>query len=191
MIAVGTSVWTDHPNDAPTPQVARLRDVIANRRALLLVGDLALCGVLQGLAPEREAALVERALRRFAVGPMVSPALAAQAAANHRALRGRGVTVRRTMDLLIGTFCIERGHALLHSDRDSDGMERFLGLAVVRCSEALLPHVRQPARAAKRRGDLCCNGRDQSARRAARLGGDRACDVPPRSHPAQRGSALR
>ena len=63
---------------------------------------------------------------------MVSPALAAQAAANYRALRGQGVTVRRTMDLLIGTFCIERGHALLHSDRDFDGMERFLGLAVVR-----------------------------------------------------------
>ena len=61
----------------------------------------------------------------------MSPALATQAAANYRALRGRGVTVRRPMDLLIGTFCMGRGHALLHSDRDSDGVERFLGLAVV------------------------------------------------------------
>lgn len=132
MIAVDTSVWIDHLNDAPTPQVTRLRDIIANRRALLLVGDLVLCEVLQGLASEREATLVESALRRFAMEPMVSPGLAAQAAANYRALRGRGVTVRRTIDLLIGTFCIERGHALLHSDRDFDGMERFLGLAVVR-----------------------------------------------------------
>ena len=132
MIAVDTSVWVDHLKDTPAPQVTRLRDIIANRRAPLLVGDLVLCEVLQGLASEREAALVERALRRFAVEPMVSPALATQAAANYRALRGRGVTVRRTIDLLIGTFCIERGHALLHSDRDFDGMERFLGLAVVR-----------------------------------------------------------
>ena len=132
MIAVDTSVWVDHLNNNPTPQVARLRDIVANRRALLLVGDLVLCEVLQGLASKREAGLVEKALRRFAVEPMVSPHLAAQAAANYRALRGQGVTVRRTMDLLIGTFCIERGHALLHSDRDFDGMERFLGLAVVR-----------------------------------------------------------
>ena len=86
-----------------------------------------LCEVLQGLSSEREATLVERALRRFAVEPMTSPALAARAAANYRELRGHGVTVRRTIDLLIGTFCIERGHALLHSDRDFDGMERLLG----------------------------------------------------------------
>ncbi len=132
MIAVDTSVWVDHLKEVLTPQVARLRDVVANRRARLLVGDLVLCEVLQGLATERDAALVERALRRFAVEPMVSPALAAQAAANYRELRKRGVTVRRTIDLLIGTFCIARGHALLHSDRDFDGMERFLGLAVVR-----------------------------------------------------------
>jgi hypothetical protein len=132
LIAVDTSVWVDHLNDVPTPQVERLRDMVANRRALLLVGDLVLCEVLQGLSSEREAALVERALRRFAVAPMTSPALAAQAAANYRALRGHGVTVRRTIDLLIGAFCIERGHKLLHSDRDFDGMERFLGLAVVR-----------------------------------------------------------
>ena len=132
MIAVGTAVWIDQLNDAATPQVERLRDIVANRRALLLVGDLVLCEVLQGLSSEREAALVERALRRFAVESMTSPALAAQAAANHRALRGHGVTVRRTIDLLIGTFCIERGHKLLHNDRDFDGMERLLGLAVVR-----------------------------------------------------------
>jgi hypothetical protein len=132
LIAVDTSVWIDHLNDVTTPQVERLRDIVANRRALLLVGDLVLCEVLQGLASERQARLVERALGRFAVEPMVSPTLAAQAAANYRALRGHGVTVRRTIDLLIGTFCIERGHALLHSDRDFDGMERFLGLAVVR-----------------------------------------------------------
>jgi predicted nucleic acid-binding protein len=132
LIAAGTSVWVDNLNDVATPQVERLRDIVANRRAPLLVGDLVLCEVLQGLASGHEAALVERALRRFAVESMVSPGLAAQAAANYRALRGRGVTVRRTIDLLTGTLCIERGHKLLHSDRDFDGMERFLGLAVVR-----------------------------------------------------------
>lgn len=95
------------------------------------MGDLVLCEVLQGLSDNREARLVERALRRFEIVAMVNPALAAQSAANYRALRARGITVRKTIDLLIGTFCIEGSHALLHSDRDFDGMERYLGLTVV------------------------------------------------------------
>ena len=108
-----------------------LRAIIAGRLALLLVGDLVLCEVLQGLANEREAALVERVLRRFIVESTVSPALASKSAANYRALRARGIMARRTIDMLIGTFCIEHGHLLLHSDRDFDPMERHLGLSVM------------------------------------------------------------
>jgi predicted nucleic acid-binding protein len=131
MIVVDTTVWIDHLNDTPTPQVIRLRDIITNRFALLVVGDLVLCEVLQGLSNEREAALVERALRRFVMEAMVNPSLASRSAANYRALRARGITVRKTMDMLIGTYCIEHGHALLHSDRDFDPMETHLGLSVV------------------------------------------------------------
>lgn len=131
MIVVDSTVWIDHLRDSPTRQVLRLRELITGRLALLLVGDLVLCEVLQGLANEREATLVERALRRFIVEPMVTPELAVKAAANYRALRGRGITVRKTIDLLIGTFCIEFGHVLLHSDRDFDPMERHLGLTVL------------------------------------------------------------
>ncbi len=47
---------------------------------------------------------------------------------NYRLLRARGITIRKTIDLIIGTFCIERGHSLLHSDRDFEPMERLLGL---------------------------------------------------------------
>ena len=108
-----------------------MRDIIGGGLALLVVGDLVLCEVLQGLQTDAEAALVERALRRFDVVPMLSPDLAVRAAAHYRLLRARGVTVRKTIDLLIGTFCIERQHALLHNDRDFDGMERHLGLRVV------------------------------------------------------------
>ena len=131
MIAVDTTVWVDHLNDTPTPQVIRLRDIITNGLGLLVVGDLVLCEVLQGLSNAREAALVERALRRFTLAAMVNPLLASRSAANYRALRARGITVRKTMDMLIGTYCIEHGHALLHSDRDFDPMETHLGLSVV------------------------------------------------------------
>ena len=62
---------------------------------------------------------------------MLDPDLAVRAARNVRALRGRGITVRKTMDIIIGTFCIERGHQLLHEDRDFLPMARHLGLRVL------------------------------------------------------------
>ena len=132
MIVVDTTVWVDHLNDTMTPQVSRLRDIILSRVAIIVVGDVVLCEVLQGLSSDREAALVERALRRFRVVPMVTPELASKSAAGYRALRTRGITVRKTIDLLIGTFCIKHDHLLLHNDRDYDHMERYLGLSVVR-----------------------------------------------------------
>lgn len=126
MILVDSSVWIDHFRDAATEPVFRLRGLI--EREQLLVGDLVLCEVLQGLRSDAEARLVEGALREFELVSLVDRELAIIAAANYRLLRGRGVTVRTTVDLIIGTFCIERGHALLHNDRDFAPMERFLGL---------------------------------------------------------------
>ena len=129
MILVDSSVWIDHLNDVPTQPVGRLRALIPTRP--LLVGDLILCKVLQGLRTEAEARRVERILRRFETISLLDPELAVQAAANYRFLRRKGITVRKTIDLVIATFCIERGHALLHSDRDFAPMERFLGLRAV------------------------------------------------------------
>jgi len=129
VILVDSSVWIDHLNNNATSPVQRLRGLIPAQP--LLVGDLILCEVLQGLRSEREARLVERALRRFALVSLLDPELAVKAAANYRALRARGITIRRTVDLIIGTFCIERGHALLHDDRDFEPMVRYLGLQVL------------------------------------------------------------
>jgi predicted nucleic acid-binding protein len=129
VILVDSSVWIDHFRDVATEPVLRLRALI--ERELLLVGDLVLCEVLQGVRTDAEARLVEEALREFELVTLVDPELAIIAAANYRLLRGRGVTVRTTVDLVIGTFCIERGHVLLHNDRDFEPMERFLGLRTV------------------------------------------------------------
>jgi predicted nucleic acid-binding protein len=129
VILVDSSVWIDHFRDPATQPALRLRALI--ERELLLVGDLVLCEVLQGVRSDAEARLVEEALREFELVTLVDPELAIIAAANYRLLRGRGVTVRTTVDLVIGTFCIERGHVLLHNDRDFEPMERFLGLQTV------------------------------------------------------------
>ena len=129
MILVDSSVWINHLNDIATSAVIRLRELVPTQP--LLVGDLILCEVLQGLRSEREAGLVERALRRFMTVSLLDPDLAVRAAANYRSLRRRGIAIRKTVDLIIGTFCIERGHVLLHDDRDFEPMVRFLGLRAI------------------------------------------------------------
>ena len=127
---VDSSVWIASLRNQRTPPVMRLFDVSLQEQ--LIVGDLVMAEVLQGARDEPHAARIERNLRQYIVEPMVSEEIAVKAARNYRTLRGRGFTVRRTIDLLIGTFCIEGGHQLLHDDRDYDPMENLLGLAVVR-----------------------------------------------------------
>jgi predicted nucleic acid-binding protein len=129
MTLVDSSVWIDQFNQIPNPAVERLRALVTE--GPLLVGDLILCEVLQGFRSEAQAQLVERALGQYQIVALSSPELAIKAAANYRLLRRRGITIRKTIDIIIGTFCIERGHALLHSDRDFEPMERFLGVQAV------------------------------------------------------------
>jgi predicted nucleic acid-binding protein len=97
----------------------------------IIVGDLMLCEVLQGLDSERSARTVEALLRRFEIVPMAGDVIAVAAAQNFRSLRRRGVTIRKTIDLLIGTWCIENRRPLLHNDSDFRPMARHLGLIEV------------------------------------------------------------
>jgi predicted nucleic acid-binding protein len=129
MTLVDSSVWIDQFNQVLSPAVQRLHQLIAE--GPLLVGDLILCEVLQGFRSEAQAQLVERALSQYEVVTLSSPPLAVKAATNYRFLRTRGITVRKTIDVIIGTFCVERGHYLLHSDPDFEPMERLLGLRTV------------------------------------------------------------
>jgi hypothetical protein len=129
LIVVDSSVWIAHLCDAATEPVRKLRTLA--RLTALLVGDVILLEVLQGARNADDAVTIEHALRQFEIVPMLSPELAVEAAANYRFLRSRGVTLRKTADLIIGTFCIEHGHALLHNDRDFDPMRQHLGLQVV------------------------------------------------------------
>lgn len=86
--------------------------------------------VLRGV-PEAEAARVAAALGRFDIPAMLDPQLALLAATHYRRLRSLGVTMRKTADLIIGTFCIAKGHALLTADRDFIPMASHLNLRLV------------------------------------------------------------
>jgi predicted nucleic acid-binding protein len=129
VILVDSSVWIDHFRNIESDAVRRPRGLISEEP--LLIGNLILCEILQGFNSEAEARLVQRLFTRFEPVALSDPGLAAVAAANYRFLRRQGITIRKTIDVIIGTFCVERGHALLHSERDFAPMERFLGLRTV------------------------------------------------------------
>ena len=129
MIVVDSSVWIDFLNGRNAPHVRRLRALLGADE--IIVGDLMLCEILQGLESERAAREVEALLHRFEVVPMVGDPIAVAAARNFRSLRRRGITIRKTIDLLIGTWCIENRRPRLHNDSDFRPMARHLGLVEV------------------------------------------------------------
>jgi predicted nucleic acid-binding protein len=129
VIVVDGSVWIDFLNGHNAAHVRELRLVLGTDE--IIVGDLMLCEVLQGLDSERSAREVERLLRRFQIVPMAGEAVAVRAAKNFRSLRRLGITMRKTIDLFIGTWCIENRVALLHNDRDFQPMAQHLGLVEV------------------------------------------------------------
>lgn len=126
MIVVDSSVWIDFFNGKVTPQTNKLLSIMGNEP--IIVGDLILCEILQGARAEPQARMLEEELRKFELVAMLNPELAVAAAKNFRILRSEGITIRKTIDLIIGTFCIAREYTLLHDDRDFGPMEGYLGL---------------------------------------------------------------
>jgi len=129
MLVVDTSVWIDYFNGLENPQTDYLHSALI--AAPILIGDLILAEVLQGFRTDPDFEKARRTLGRFMQENMVTPALAVQSARNYRSLRQKGVTVRKTIDSLIATFCIENDHQLLHNDSDFDGYEEYLSLQVI------------------------------------------------------------
>jgi predicted nucleic acid-binding protein len=129
VIVVDSSVWIAQLRGLTTQATKAL--AAAARREFLLVGDLILLEILQGARDDRHAAKIESELRRYTIVPLLTPDLAPHAARNYRHLRSAGITLRKTADLIIGTYCIEHHHTLLHDDRDFVPMQQHLGLQLL------------------------------------------------------------
>ena len=129
MVIVDTTVWVDYLKGVGTLEVEWLDRGTSRQRLGLL--DLMACEVLQGLSTDQQALRVLRHLRQFEIFETGGVDLGTAAARNYRRLRSRGRTVRKTIDCLIATFCIEQHHSLLHNDRDFDPFEELLDLQVV------------------------------------------------------------
>lgn len=126
MIVVDSSVWIANLRDAGSEPVRKLKAI--EIPSDILVGDLVLLEVLQGARNDRHASLIEGHLRQFQIARMLDERLALQAAGYFRLLRQRGITIRKTVDVIIATFCIAGGHTLLHDDRDFAPFTEHFGL---------------------------------------------------------------
>jgi hypothetical protein len=129
VILVDSSVWIDYFNGAVTPQTEMLDRLLGHEP--LAVGDLILTEVLQGFDDERDFNEARKMLTSLIVVELGGEEIAIQSAKNFRSLRNLGVTVRKTIDTVIATRCMESGFDLLHSDRDFDPFAKHLGLRVV------------------------------------------------------------
>ena len=126
MIVVDSSVWIDFFNGVSTPEVDRLDALLGETP--LAIGDLILVEVLQGFRNERDVATARQLFRSLALLPLLGGSNPWKAAENYRQLRRKGITVRKTIDGIIATACIEANLPLLFSDRDFQPYVEHLGL---------------------------------------------------------------
>lgn len=129
MIIVDSSVWIDYFNGKKTGQTDWFDSALGSTPVIM--GDLILTEVLQGFQNNKEFKVAKELLLGMPFMPMVGRDIALKSAENYRALRKRGVTPRKTIDVIIGTFCVHYQLPLLHDDRDFDPMVEYLGLKVV------------------------------------------------------------
>ena len=115
MILVDSSVWIDYFNGLDTPQTSKLDALLGVEP--LAIGDLILTEVLQGFRKDPDYKQAKQLLLSLVIFDMLGVRKALQSAEYFRTLRKQGITIRKTTDVIIATFCIEEGHALLFSDR--------------------------------------------------------------------------
>jgi len=129
MIFVDSSVWIDYFNGKRTAQTDWLDSAL--RKTPIIMGDLVLTEVLQGFRSDKDFNIARDLLLELPFMEMGGRILALESALNYRTLRRKGVTVRKTTDVMIGTFCMHYQLPLLHDDHDFDPMVKFLGLKTI------------------------------------------------------------
>lgn len=129
MILVDSSVWIDYFNGRTTCTTDWLDAALGSE--FLLMGDIILAEVLQGFQSDEDFDTAKSLLLTLPFMEMAGREVAIESAMNHRFLKKKGVTARRTIDVMIGTFCIHNDISLLHSDKDFGPMQEYLKLKSV------------------------------------------------------------
>ena len=126
MILVDSSVWIDYFTGVDTGQTDTLDRTLGSR--LVAIGDLILTEVLQGFRVDRDYMTAKALFDDLTVFELLGKEMALKSADNFRTLRKRGITIRKTADVIIASFCIDRDLPLLFSDKDFRPFVRHLGL---------------------------------------------------------------
>jgi predicted nucleic acid-binding protein len=129
MILVDSSVWIDYFNGQRTWQTNLLDNLLSD--APVIIGDLILAEILQGFRSDKDYRSAKSYLSALPFQQIGGYRVAVQSAQNYRTLRKKGITVRKTIDVIIGTYCILEGLPLLHDDHDFDPMVSLLSLEVL------------------------------------------------------------
>lgn len=126
MILVDSSVWIDFFNGTQSEETDYLDSLLGAEQ--IAIGDLILMEVLQGFRRDTDYEQAKSLLLALSVHEMIGMPRALRAAECYRALRKKGVTVRKSNDMIIGAYCIDSSIPLLYSDRDYSVMVEHLGL---------------------------------------------------------------
>ena len=129
MIIIDTSAWIEYFREGDQQVAAKVDRCL--ELDLVGIGDLIYCEVMQGIRSPREGRNVGGLLNSLPKFEMVGFDIAGKSAKNFRLLRTRGITVRKTIDVIIGTFCAENGFKIVHRDVDFDRMAPAIGLEIV------------------------------------------------------------
>ena len=129
MILADTSVWIDYFNGINNWQTDSLDRSLSDET--VLIGDIILAEILQGFDSDTDFGKAKEALDSLECIHLGGKELAIKAASNFRLLRSKGVTIRKTVDMLIGTWCIETNVSLLHNDKDFDKIAKNLPLKII------------------------------------------------------------
>ena len=126
MVVVDSSVWIDYFSGIDSAQTDRLDNTLGLKP--VAVGDLILTEVLQGFRHDKDYKTARKLFEELTIFEMLGPSMAIKSADNFRALRKKGITIRKTADVIIATFCIEQKLPLLFSDKDFKPFVKNLGL---------------------------------------------------------------
>ncbi len=129
MILVDSSVWIDYFNGNATLAVEKLDGILGIKP--VCIGDLILTEVLQGFKNDREFIIAKQLLTNLPIHTLLGYEMSLKCADNFRTLRKKGITIRKTADVIIATYCIENNKALLHSDKDFQPFQQYLGLITI------------------------------------------------------------
>ena len=129
MILVDSSVWIDYFNGRTTVETNTLDALLGVEP--LGIGDVMLTEVLRGFRSDKDYQTAKKLMMTLSIFDMLGTAMAIQSADNFRLLRKQGITVRKTADVMIATYCIENSHSLLFADKDFLPFVTHLGLKAV------------------------------------------------------------